>query len=132
MEAAAQGGSPAPAAQPAAPDLAQLHGSLDLLGETQQTSPAPSAIPNTAASSGAMQAQSDDSLLALGQGDQGKSLSLSGWNSESRIVQHTSIMGSSARPDAQITQVTQLTVCAVLSDASELWPGLQGYLLLLA
>ena len=117
MEAAAQGGSPAPAAEPAAPDLAQLHGSLDLLGEVQQTSPAPSAIPNIAASSGALHAQSDDSLVALGQGEQGKSLSLSGWNSESRIVQDTSMIGSSARPDAQIAQVTQLTLCAVLSDA---------------
>ena len=113
-QAAAPGSRPAPAARPAAADQPELHGSLDPLGEEQHAPPAPSARPEAAAFSQALGAQSDDSLVALGGGDQEKSLSLSGWNRDSRSMQGTDLPGSSARPEAHPAQVPQLAPMILL------------------
>ena len=119
-KAASQGSSPAPAAKPAAPDPVQLHGSMDLLGEVQRPSPVPSATPEPAASSEALRAQSDDSLVALGRGDQEKSLSLSGWNRDTSSVPGTDLPGSLACPEAHPAQVPHPTHITLLSCPSKL------------
>ena len=114
MQAASHGSSPARAPKTAAPDPAQLHGGLDLLGEVQHPPPAPSATPEPAASSEALRAQSDDSLVALGRGDQEKSLGLSGWNRDSSSMPGADQPESSARPETQPAQVAHLTPTTLL------------------
>ena len=96
---------------PAAPQGAVFDDSLDLLGHTEYAAAAAAAAPaksGTAASKvhgEGLLRQSGDSLALLDAADQGKSLSLSGWNQDAKPAQNNDVIGSTGLSDPVTARV---------------------------